>query len=128
MALKPSAARVIDLETMFDSDPQDSVEGPVIWATVKIVYALQGLSPALTIRVPVPWNAQESPAQRRAQALRSARQLIDHACRAGGIGPAEAETDPVEDGMEGITPASLEGIAQELGLASPTTKPKVRRR
>jgi hypothetical protein len=92
------------------------------------VYTLQGIFPDITIRVPVPWNTQEPKDQRRAQALRSARQLIDHACRAAGIAPAEVETDPVEDIIEATTPVALEGVTQELGLANPTAKPKSRRR
>jgi hypothetical protein len=122
MALKPSSARVIDLDAAFDTGPVESSEGPLLWATVRIVYTLQGLSPDIAIRVPISWNAQETQEQRRDQALRAARQLIDHACRA--VAPADVERDSMED----IIGAPLEGIAQELGLTNPTVRPKARRR
>jgi hypothetical protein len=124
MAPKPSSAKVVGLDTAFDAGPVESAEGPLIWATVRIVYTLQGLSPDIAIRVPIAWNEQETQDQRRAQALRAARELIDHACRA--VAPPEVET--VEDIIDAITPSSLEGIAQELGLAAPTSRPKLRRR
>ena len=124
MAPKPSSAKVVDLDTAFDAGPVESAEGPLIWATVRIVYTLEGLSPDIAIRVPIAWDEKETPDQRRAQALRAARELIDHACRA--VAPAEVET--VEDIIDAITPSSLEGIAQELGLAAPTSRPKLRRR
>lgn len=128
MVLKPSSAKVIDLSAAFDVGPEQSAEGPIVWATVRIVYSLQGLSPDIAIRVPVPWNAQDTQEQRYAQALRSARQLIEHACRAVGVAPAEAGSDLIEDVVEAITPAALEGVAQELGLASPSVKQKSRGR
>lgn len=122
MALKPSAAKVIDLDATFDTAPVESREGPLLWATVRIAYTLQGLSPDIAIRVPISWNAQDSQEQRRDQALRAARQLIDHACRA--VAPADVESDSLED----IIRTPLEGIAQELGLTNPTSHPKPRRR
>jgi hypothetical protein len=120
MAPKLSTAQITDLDATFDAVPVESVEGPLIWATVRIVYSLQGLSPAVTIRVPVPWNSEESQDERRSQALRAARRLIDHACRT--VAPAEA------DMMDDIVEPFLEGVAQELGLAKPTARPKPRRR
>jgi hypothetical protein len=52
--------------------------------------------------------------------------LIDHACRAAGVGAAETENDdsPVEEILDAVTPTALKGIAQELGLATPTAKPR----
>ncbi len=128
MAIKPSAAKVVDLDTAFDAAPMESAGGPIIWASVTIAYTLAGLSPTVTIRVPVPWRDGESPDQRRAQALRCARQLIEHACRAAGVVPQDAEpdTDTLDDVVEAITPSALEGVAQELGLSKPTTRPKAR--
>ena len=128
MAPKLSSARIVDLDTTFDAAPIESADGSFIWVTVKIVYALGGLTPVATIRVPVSWDQEESQDQRRGRALRAARQLIDHACRAVGILPAEAETGPMENLIEAITPDALDGVAQELGLTEPTRKPKSRRR
>lgn len=130
MAIKPSAAKVIDLDTAFDAAPVETTEGLAIWATVTIEYTLAGLTPSVNIRVPVPWNENEGHQSRRSQALRCARQLIEHACRAVGIEPQEADTsvEAIADAIEEIAPRALEGVTQELGLAKPTTKPKQRNR
>jgi hypothetical protein len=124
MALRLSSAKVVDLDATLDAGPVESSEGSFIWATVRIVYTLEGVSPDIAIRVPISWDEKETPDQRRTQALRAARQLIDHACRA--VAPAEVEA--VEDVIDRIVPPSLEGIAQELGLTDPTSRPKQRRR
>jgi hypothetical protein len=128
MTLKPSTAKITDFETSFDAVPVASVEGEVIWADVRIDYILSGLTPTVTIRVPVPWNERDTPEERKSNALRYARQLIDHACRAAGVGAAETGIDsPVEDVLDAVTPTALEGIAQELGVATPTAKPRRQR-
>jgi hypothetical protein len=129
MALKSSTAKITDFETSFDAVPMASAEGDVIWADVRIDYILSGLTPTVTIRVPVPWNERETPEERKSKALRCARQLIDHACRAAGVSAAETGMDDsaVEDVLHAVTPAALEGIAQELGLATPTAKPRRQR-
>jgi hypothetical protein len=129
MALKPSTAKITDFETSFDAVPVASAEGEIIWADVRIDYILSGLAPTVTIRVPVPWNERDTPEERKSKALRCARQLIDHACRAAGVGAEESETDdsPVEEILDAVTPTALEGIAQELGLATPTAKPRSQR-
>jgi hypothetical protein len=129
MALKPSTAKITDFETSFDAVPMASAEGDVIWADVRIDYILAGLTPTVTIRVPVPWTERETPEERKSKALRCARQLIDHACRAAGVSAAETGVDEnaVEDVLDAVTPAALEGIAQELGLATPTAKPRRQR-
>jgi hypothetical protein len=129
MALKPSTAKITDFETSFDAVPVGSVEGKVIWADVRIDYILSGLTPTVTIRVPIPWTESDMPEDRKSKALRCARQLIDHACRAAGVGAAEtgADDSTVEDALDAITPTALEGIAQELGLATPTAKPRRQR-
>src|SRR5665213_2610118 len=116
MALKPSTAQITDFETSFDAVPVTSAEGEVIWADVRIDYILSGLTPTVTIRVPVPWNARDTPEERKSKALRCARQLIDHACHAAGMGPAETGIDDngVEEVLDAVTPTALEGIAQEL--------------
>jgi hypothetical protein len=129
MALKPSTAKITDFETSFDAVPVASAEGDIIWADVRIDYILSGLAPTVTIRVPVPWNERDTPEERKSKALRCARQLIDHACRAAGVGAAETGIDdgPVEDALDAVTPTALEGIAQEFGLATPTAKPRRQR-
>jgi hypothetical protein len=129
MALKPSTAKITHFETSFDAVPVASAEGEVIWADVRIDYILSGLTPTVTIRVPVPWNERDTPEERKSKALRCARQLIDHACRAAGVAAAEtgADDSPIEEVLEAVTPTALEGIAQELGLASPTAAPRRQR-
>lgn len=124
MTLKLSTAKIIDLDTAFDATPVETAQGQVIWATVTIEYILSGLKPAVQIRVPVPWDGSEDRDSRRGQALRCARQLIEHACRAAGVGPPETEQmlESIGQAMETIVPSTLEGISQELGLAKPTTK------
>jgi hypothetical protein len=118
--IKPATAKLIDLKTVLDPEPVPSREGPIVWATVTMEYTLAGLAPTVTISVPVPWLADETADERRAQALRAARQLIDHACRAAGIGPMEAADEPSESVIDAVTPPALEGLAQELGLGAKT--------
>jgi hypothetical protein len=50
-------------------------------------------------------------------------------CHAAGVASAEngIETRPVEEVLDAVTPTALEGIAQELGLAPPTAKPRRQR-
>ncbi len=129
MALKPSTAKISDFETSFDAVPVASPEGDVIWADVRIDYILSGLTPTVTIRVPVPWSERDTPEERKSNALRCARQLIDHACRAAGVAAAETGLNdtPVEEVLDAVMPTALEGIAQELGLATPTAKPRSER-
>jgi hypothetical protein len=129
MALKPSTAKITDFETSLDAVSVASAEGEVIWADVRIDYILSGLTPTVIIRVPVPWNDLETSEERKSKALRCARQLIDHACRAAGMGVAETEIDdsPAEQVLDAVMPTALEVIAQELGLAKPTAKPRRQR-
>jgi hypothetical protein len=125
MALKPSTAKIVDLDTTVDVVPVQSQEGPIVWATVKMEYTLAGLKPVVTICVPVPWKADQSQDERRGQALSCARQLIEHACRAAGVGPAEPILDDSDLGdlrEDGARPM-LEGLAKELGLSKPTRRP-----
>src|ERR1700761_7341115 len=129
MALKPSNAKITDFETSFDAVPVASPEGDVIWADVRIDYILSGLTPTVTIRVPVPWNERDTPEERKSKALRCARHLIDPACRAAGVAAAETGRDAstAEDVLDAVTPPALAGLAQELGLATPTTMPRRQR-
>ena len=127
MPIKPAAAKITDLDTTIEAVPSDTPEGPIVWATVRIEYTLSGLAPLVTIRVPVPYKEGDSEMERRAEAIRCARQLIDHACRAAGVGAAEPETaddNSLENAIEAVTPSVLEGITQELGLAKPTRQPR----
>lgn len=109
MTLKLSTAKVTDLTTTLDAVPVETATGPVVWATVRITYLADGLEPSVTLCVPVEWQDGESDDQRKSKALRSARQLIDHACNVM-VEPAPRAS-------------ILEGLSQELGLATPTTKP-----
>jgi hypothetical protein len=125
MELKPQTAKVVGLATCFDPVGLETPLGQVRWATVQIDYAMAGLSPSVTIRVPVSVDQGAGEAELHSQALRNARLLIDHACRASGIGNEEPAAGPVQSLI-----AEMEGLAQELGLSDPTTRPKrpVRRR
>jgi hypothetical protein len=123
MPIKPSAAKITDFETSFDAAPVATAEGEVIWADVRIDYILAGLTPSVTIRIPVPWREGDTPEARKSMALRCARELIDHACIAAGIPSPPIPTPGFRDTIADALPA-LEGVAQELGLAEPSTQPK----
>jgi hypothetical protein len=72
----------------------------------------------MTIRVPIEWDGNASDEAKRDLALRRARDLLDHACNAPGLArTTSAKMQPGE-----VVPP-LEGLAQELGLSDPTTKP-----
>ncbi len=122
-SLKITSARVVNLETTLDAVPVETPAGPVQWAIVTIDYTLAGLAPTVAIRVPMAWEPDQSPEQRNAAALRSARQLIDHACKAFGTTSDEPAEGPAKDevakAIESALPPSLEGLTQELGLAAP---------
>src|SRR3954471_2853907 len=96
-SLKITSARVVNLETSLDAVPVDTPAGPVQWAIVTIDYTLAGLAPSVTIRVPMAWEPDRSPEQRGAAALRSARQLIDHACKAFGTTAEPGESEVTQD-------------------------------
>jgi hypothetical protein len=91
---------------------------------VRIDYLLSGLTPMVTIRVPVPWRDGVSAEARKSHALRCARDLIDHACMASGIASPQPPTSGIAKTLEDFVPPSLEGVAQELGLTKPSTQPK----
>ena len=124
MELKPSAAKVTDLTTRFEALPVETEIGPVIWADIEITYTLAGLLPTVDIRVPIPFKAGETDADRKREALRNARLLIDHACQIGGVPADKPVSAKVQDAIEEALPDALKGVTQELGLTSPTTKPK----
>ena len=126
---KLSTAKITNFETSFDAVPVASADGEVIWADVRIEYILGGLTPCVTIRVPVPYVERDSAEERKAKALRCARQLIDHACRASGVAATEpdAADEGIGEALDAATPTMLEGVAQELGLATPTATPRRQR-
>src|SRR3954465_4207131 len=119
-SLKITSARVVNIETSLDAVPVDTPAGAVQWAMVTIDYTLAGLAPRVTIRVPLAWEPDQSPEQRGAAALRHARQLIDHACKAFGTTSGEPAEGEVAQAIESALPPSLAGLTQELGLAMPT--------
>lgn len=128
MVIKPNKAKIVDLDAVMETVPVETPEGPAIWATIAIQYALSGLSPSVTIRVPLSWKDGESESQQRARALQGARLLIEHACRAAGVGPlAEDEDDSPAEMLQALVPPALDGLAQELGLAPPTARPRRQR-
>ena len=110
MASKLPAAKISDLTVEVDAAPVDTALGEVAWATVAVTYVSGGVEPTLAIRVPVPWTEPDKPRE----ALRRARQLIDHACASPSLNTAPP--DMFEDTM-------LEGLTQELGITPPVTKP-----
>jgi hypothetical protein len=112
MASKLPRSKIRDLTTTVNSEVFMCAGGPTVWATVEICYASEGAEPHVTIKVPVPVIAMQSDTQRRDEALRRARKLIDHVC-------AAIELDP-----EPRIPEIIEGIAEELGLMAPTTAPR----
>lgn len=116
MVLKPATAKILDLETTFDAVPVPSAEGDVIWADVRIEYKLSGLNPTVTIRVPVPWEGADTAELRKSKALRCARQLIDHACRAAGVASAEepSEGSSAEDALDATTPNVVSGALRRF--------------
>jgi len=109
-----ASPKITDLVTTVETEIVQSQNGPVVWGAVEICYSAEGLEPRVSIRVPVPAYENQSDEQRRSEALRRARKLIDHAC--GAIQPSE---EPPQD-----IPEMLTGIAQELGLMPPTKSPK----
>lgn len=114
MAPKIPAAKITDLVTTVESGTVQTSGGPMVWGAVDILYASEGLEPRVTIRVAVPAFETQSDEQRRADVLRRARRLIDHACVAMG---------PVPESTPGIA-ETLEGLAEELGVLAPTTHPR----
>jgi hypothetical protein len=120
MPTRPTAPKITDFVTSFDAAPVMTAEGEVIWADVRIDYILSGLAPAVIIRVPVACRAGDTLEARKAQALRSARDLIDHACVAAAMSPVQSPG--VTEALREMVPSSLEGGAQELGLVEPSTQ------
>jgi hypothetical protein len=87
MALDLQSAKVNELTAMIDFKPvpKEQEEAKVIWATVQIYYDFVGLTPDISIHVPVQWRQGTSSSSIKAEALRSARDLLDHACSAPEI-------------------------------------------
>lgn len=125
---KPAAPKITDFETAFDAVPVATVSGDVIWADIRIDYLLSGLTPSVVIRVPVPWRESDTVEERKGRALRCARELIDHACRAAGVSSTDIEDSSVGEEIDAAMPAAVEGIVQELGLAEPTAPPRGKKR
>jgi hypothetical protein len=88
-----SAARLTDLTAYADREIVDMPSGRVIWMTVDLNYHLPGLSPSVSIRVPMEYIDGESGEDRRRRALRASRRLIDHVC-AATAGAAEVPPQP----------------------------------
>jgi hypothetical protein len=114
MAEKFPAAKITDLTVEIDAAPVETTLGEVAWATVGIAYVSGDVEPSLAIRVPVPWAEPD----KRREALRRARQLIDHACIFPGLNAAQPASSP---GV--LENTVLEGLSQELGISEPKTRP-----
>jgi hypothetical protein len=66
--MEPDTAMVLNHqpEVLLNSRPASTLcqwprQGRNIWADVRINYILCGLTPMITIRVPVPWNERDTP-------------------------------------------------------------------
>ena len=114
--MRMASMKITELMTTVDNAVFQTSTGPMAWGTVEIFYLSDGLEPQVTIRVPVPVYETQSDEERRAEALRRARKLIDHAC---------VTMTPAESSSAGEI---LEGLSEELGILSPTTKPRRPRR
>jgi hypothetical protein len=126
--IKPSLAKVADLSTRFEALPEQTEIGSILWADIEITYILAGLNPTVDIRVPIPFVEGQTDAERKRQALRNARSLIDHACQIGGVQADTPVTAKVQTALEEMLPASLQGIAQELRLTEAVSEPRLRAR
>ena len=73
-------AKLIDLDTVVDKRPEITTSGPVLWATVRLQYALDSTCPKVSIRVPLPWSDSADQSESKDLALRLAKKLIDQAC------------------------------------------------
>lgn len=109
MTTKEHPAQVTDLVATLESETFQAASGPMTWATVEICYRWNELDPKVTIKVPVPVYDSQSDEQRREEALRRARKLIDHACSAVGSTPTAAFS----------LFETLEGLAEEFGVVPP---------
>jgi hypothetical protein len=113
MAPRLPNAKLVDLVTTLDTEVLQSDSGPVVWGTVDLTYASEGMEPRVSIKVPVPAYDTESDEQRRSETLRRARKLIHHACVT--MEPEPAETSQLQE--------TLLGLAEEPGLVAPATSP-----
>lgn len=112
-------AKLVDLQVTFDAPPLPIALGEISWAAVGLAYCANGIGAEMTIRVPIEWDGKASEEAKRNLALRRARDLLDHACNAPGL--ARAACSKMAPG-EIANP--LQGLAQELGLSEPTTRPE----
>ncbi len=114
-SVKLGSAKIVDLSVSCEEAPVQLTSGAVLWASVTVTYAASGLLPSLRVRLPITWNENDTVEERKFLALRGARQLIDHACAASGLGMETPAASPVED--------IINGLAQELGVTTPAAKP-----
>jgi hypothetical protein len=104
--MRMAAVKITELVTTVDSTVFQTATGPMAWGTVEIFYVSDGLEPQVTVRVPVPVYETQSDEERRTEALRRARKLIDHACVT--VGPSPGESSSAGE--------MLEGLSEELGI------------
>jgi hypothetical protein len=114
-SVKLRSAKIVDLSVSFEETPVQFSSGSALWASVTVTYAVAGLLPSLRIHLPIIWNKGDTIEERKSLALRGARELIDHACVASGLGMEAVAASPVAD--------IINGLSQELGLAEPSTQP-----
>jgi hypothetical protein len=103
------SVKIVDFETNFDAAPVITQNGEIIWGEVRIVYTVSGIEPTVTIRVPVPWEANQTSEQRKSEGLRATRELIDHACRASALQSGRLEKSAGEM-VEDVLPSALAGL------------------
>jgi hypothetical protein len=78
-------AKLVDLQVTFQSQPIPIAAGEITWATVDFVYSAGGIGAEMRLRLPIEWDGSASEAARKANVLRKARELLDHACNASGL-------------------------------------------
>lgn len=112
-------AKLVDLQVTFDAQPLPIAFGEITWAIVDLTYSANGVGAEMSIRVPIEWDGDASDDAKRDVALRRARDLLDHACNAPGLARAATSKMPPAE-----ISSPFEGLAQELGLSEPTTRPQ----
>ena len=126
MGLIPAATTITELRTVLDRGPMPSAGGKVIWADISIDFALSGMCPNISVRVPVPWSDSDSSEGRKEYALRLAREFFERAC---GALPAPHSALSREDAQVAAETAmpGLADFVRELGLTPSTDLPQGRR-
>jgi hypothetical protein len=125
MGLNPATANVTEVRVYCDRAVTVRSGASILWATVEIYYSLQGMTPDITIRLPVECKHVVGSDACRTKVLQSARALLKHIYSSVAMTSdgAMAGNGLVTDQIGKRERSRLEGQSQEWGLATPTTKP-----